>query len=361
MYKRGQITIFIIIGILILGAVAGSIYLVKNFSQDALEAEDKKEVGSETASIKLFVENCIKKTIEEGIHHIGLRGGYYEIINTDYITKTENKLIKIPFYLDQGKVNSPTKTEIEQELSKYIEKNLLSCTNFKSFEKQGYVIEKGNISANTILDKKINVDVKFPLKITSGSETQNLEKFTKTVNYDFLEKYNIINDFLYEQKKDTEWFSFGKILDLSDENDFDYEFQFQNSTIIVDFIFTDYLKEPFIYSFSLKYGWDDLTNIIENVEDVESGEEEYVEIIIPLDNYTIKKPNTFGTMIYASGGSITFSDNCDKLSIDQERWTKDGWLEFKTTSLQIGTYTCNITATNKLGDSDTGVFEVKII
>src|SRR3989344_3975401 len=74
MQKRGQVTVFIIVGILIL-AVAGSYFYLRN---EVFEADTPVTEATTLDSVQLYVEGCLDKVANEGLKLIGQQGGYYK-------------------------------------------------------------------------------------------------------------------------------------------------------------------------------------------------------------------------------------------------------------------------------------------
>ena len=89
MKKRGQVTIFIIIAILIIGAVA--LFFVFNGTLRKFET-----INPEVAPIQKFVQECLDETLESAVYDIAKRGGYNDPENitsagvTYYILGGEN-------------------------------------------------------------------------------------------------------------------------------------------------------------------------------------------------------------------------------------------------------------------------------
>lgn len=70
--KKSQITVFIIIGILLVAAIAA--FLTSNVS---LNSNNKNNMNyGETRPIYNFVQDCIKETGENAVYQIGKTGGY---------------------------------------------------------------------------------------------------------------------------------------------------------------------------------------------------------------------------------------------------------------------------------------------
>jgi len=70
--KRGQITVFIIIAILLLIGVSVYIYLSE-------EKEVKKEAPEAAKPIFNYVQSCLRNTARSGLRAIGDHGGYIDI------------------------------------------------------------------------------------------------------------------------------------------------------------------------------------------------------------------------------------------------------------------------------------------
>src|SRR3989338_10270654 len=144
MYKRGQMTYFILIGVIIFIA-AGFIFYVNNQKTEETEIGKINNDLSGTTPIRLFIENCLENTAKHGLIYIGRRGGYYQL-RKPYI---KNKNFDAPFYLYGFIDYSPSLEDIEKEISEYINNNLPICiNNFEEFKKLGFDINQGIINSS---------------------------------------------------------------------------------------------------------------------------------------------------------------------------------------------------------------------
>lgn len=161
--KKGQITIFIIIAVLII-AVVGLFFVFKGGIQK------EKPVNPEVAPIQNFVEECIYDTGENALYFIGLHGGYY-------VPSKFSTFQGIPYYIKGNKTLMPTKEKIESEIAKYVNEALPLCTgNFTEFN--DFQINQGIIKTQTIiLDNEVILNVEYPLTITKGEEKSRIKKF----------------------------------------------------------------------------------------------------------------------------------------------------------------------------------------
>ena len=70
MNKRGQVTVFIILGIIILAAIVLVFYLTGN----TLVNQSEQKVNIETKPLKNYVGDCLEKTGNDALNLIGKQG-----------------------------------------------------------------------------------------------------------------------------------------------------------------------------------------------------------------------------------------------------------------------------------------------
>jgi len=74
--KRGQVTVFIIVGILLLAIVGFMFYIVSEIQVGELKAEQEQIIGKtfQKEALRIFVEDCLTDSLEEGLVLIGEQG-----------------------------------------------------------------------------------------------------------------------------------------------------------------------------------------------------------------------------------------------------------------------------------------------
>lgn len=186
MHKRGQITIFIILGIFIIGILGIIFYLYNSKTTDDTNISPEFDF-SRTETIKKYIEGCIEKAGNDAINLVGKQGGeinpgFYQNWRGDkigylcYTTEYSPCYNKKPFLKDF----------IEEEITMYSEQKVGDC--FKNLENEikskGYEFSSSGFKLNTsILPDNVLIEVNYPFTITSNTGSQiKQDKFTKNFN-----------------------------------------------------------------------------------------------------------------------------------------------------------------------------------
>jgi len=226
--KKAQVTLFIIIGAILILSITGFFY-IRNITAKQKTGEEiirKIEVPTEVSPIKNFVENCMEQIGLEALELIESQGGY---INTDYfnyLIPTEGNAVEfssgfiVPYWYymksrdtctsgcefasempnlcrTQGLVQRQNciksgDNSIEEDIDNYIKTHLDSCLDgFQEFKKQGYEIEElENLTVTTtIRGKDMVFTLHYPLNILKDETSIDMEYFQKVITSDLSEMY----------------------------------------------------------------------------------------------------------------------------------------------------------------------------
>lgn len=182
--KKGQVSIFIIVGI-ILVATIGLIFLLRSGLVPNAGGDAEKNPNG-------FLENCIEDKLTETIDAISKQGGYVESVlfkgyddkNISYLCYNKNN------YFPCINQEPMLFTHLEEEIHDEIEGTVNACFDSltSSLEGAGYIVEVSyrGFEAN-ILDKRIEVDFDAELTLTKNEETtreENLKIVFPTRFYD---------------------------------------------------------------------------------------------------------------------------------------------------------------------------------
>jgi hypothetical protein len=179
---KAQITIFIIIGIVILLAASFFLYY-RNFIFAETEI-----VPIDLVPVKDYVESCLDQVSQDAIVRLGMQSGYINIPNQvrlyeSYIELIPNSPFIVPYWHYNGISFVPTISEMQNEISGYVRDNIARCVNFDVL-KNDYLIESSEeISIETIIaEQDVVVSMEYPISITTRSteEQSKISKFHVT-------------------------------------------------------------------------------------------------------------------------------------------------------------------------------------
>ena len=175
MNKKAQVTIFAIIGVIVL--ITGSLFF---YSQTQIEKQIipdaylKEKIPAEFDAIKKYVDDCIYKVSVDGLELAGQHGGYISMVDpeistasfkiipeateSDAVIFSDGSNLAIPYWWYLQSVNDCTgecrygskrpelrdsENSIEKQLERYVKKNLKNCiNNFEDFKEQGFKVEE---------------------------------------------------------------------------------------------------------------------------------------------------------------------------------------------------------------------------
>ena len=185
--KRGQVTIFIILAIIIVvGAVLAYLFLPGFRISSGLDVENPNA----------FIESCMEEEIDLTIEKISIQGGslnpehYFSYLNTpvEYLCYTNQ------YYLTCVVQQPLLVNHLKSELDSALQNTANFCFNElkTSFEKKGYTIQINSGMIDTEFQAK-NIVFNFPnyeLTVQKG-ETQKYDSFSVIVNNNLYELANI--------------------------------------------------------------------------------------------------------------------------------------------------------------------------
>ncbi len=231
--KRGQITVYIIVGLLILIALVLGAYFLVSSAQPGTGPNQVTKVPVELEPVNKFVTDCLKATTEDAIKTVMEHGGYADFtkLTANKFQPTEANSVEyspdsdylVPYwsYLKskdtctagcefasmakplcrQGSSGNACitqgKNSVEEEIDWYITQNLGKCLNgFITFKQQQMIVEQvGDIKpTTTIRNGSVSVLLELPLRITYQGTVKNIKDFTTVVDSSIAELYTVAVD-----------------------------------------------------------------------------------------------------------------------------------------------------------------------
>ena len=190
--KKGQVTIFIVVAIVIVAAG-----LLIYFFYPKLQTS----LGYDSSNPSDYLQQCLEEEIEEAIEVISPKGGAIDP-DLHYLYKGE----KIRYLCYTGEYYATCVMQeaflqgtIENEISEYIKKKSQECLSDleDSFERKGYSVDLDKGSFNIeLLPKRVVASVNGSVSITKAGETQTYSTMNVIVNNNLYEFVAIVNSIL---------------------------------------------------------------------------------------------------------------------------------------------------------------------
>jgi len=221
--KRGQVTLFILVGVL----VAAVFVLYFAFQGDITGTSDARRVAEDVPlefnPLKVFTEDCLRITAEQGLIRLGQQGGYIRPrewhglrFESENPTDSDGVLFSdtaIPYWLYNSAANDanivqlstlkPTTELMEAELKQWVEEELDYCIDaYRTFTSQGYAVQAEEPEARvSITERSINVQLIYPLTAQHETRRATFENFYTEVPLKLQHMIDVANS-IFEAQRD---------------------------------------------------------------------------------------------------------------------------------------------------------------
>ena len=183
MQKRGQVTLFIIIGILVVSLVVLGYYFRAELFKSEWEQgfAESLAIPDQAEEVHESISGCVEELAIEAVDILGMQGGYINIpedpIPSTVYNPFSNSLeifegsgMKTVYWFYEASnavqySQIPLKEEMEAELGVYVDENLARCaSNFSLYEE--YNVSAGDVYTEVeILDDEVLFTVDYPVKV----------------------------------------------------------------------------------------------------------------------------------------------------------------------------------------------------
>jgi len=184
--KKGQVTIFIIVA-LVLVILVGSYFIFKDKIVQNTVPENFQRIENSFLS-------CAETQISEGILTLEVQGGYLYLperqlgsMYSPFSSYLDFMGIDIPYwyYLSGAnlpKEQVPTMNMMEKDLEKFLQQSLLTCS-FDSYIEEGYSISKSEPEVHVnIQDNVVKVNVDMDIDALKGEESYSFRNHALSVD-----------------------------------------------------------------------------------------------------------------------------------------------------------------------------------
>lgn len=323
--KKGQITIAIILAVILLISVALMLYL----RPKEIEAVERIliDVPEMARPVAIYVQNCVDVVATPGVYLLGVQGGYVfppEDSLETYYGKT--------YYGYKEGINAlPGRTEMEFQLSAYMDAAITSCANLSTFERQGFEIIEDAITTTTIIaEDNVIIRIKWPIRVKKGDFETTFEEFATEVPVRLGKMHSIAQSVVAKQVEDPEF------LDISHMSSFDIPVEtvpIDTEHLLISIVdnTTLFEGEPFAFMFANKYIFNQDPTIIVD------------------DEFVLQDEQPFSYQVNATdpeGDALTFKDYTHLFDINETT----GMINF--TPQIPGEYDVELKVTDSNGNED---------
>ena len=202
--RKGSVTIYIIIGIIIL--IVGSLGIVY---KDDIKQAFTEALNPEAKDLRLFVETCLAQTTEDALRLAALQGGYLELpsnLNDAFAyLPPPPAAATTPYWWFRGRSYVPQKELMQRQFSDYVNDNVASClNNFESLERLE-VAQDEESSVEIILNPQ-SVDIVYTSPITvnfpDGKELR-LSSFKTDLESKFFHLYEAAKQIMEKENQEA--------------------------------------------------------------------------------------------------------------------------------------------------------------
>ncbi|HLD98103.1 MAG TPA: hypothetical protein VI815_02165 [Candidatus Nanoarchaeia archaeon] len=207
--KKGQITIFVIIAIvLVVGIITIFIFRDSLFS---------KQSNNEFSEIYGFFDDCIEINTANALRTAGLQGGYIDTSQLVFepgskFAPSSSQLdflgnpVPYWYYVSGNNIireQVPSKNEIQNQIGEFINQELRNC-DFSSFIEQGYVINNSIPESKLrILNDRVEVSVEMDLFVSKGELSGVKREHNVFVDSKFGNFYDLALKIYNDEKKQS--------------------------------------------------------------------------------------------------------------------------------------------------------------
>ncbi len=221
--KRAQISLFILIGIVVVIGVAVFIYINSEANKKEIAPGVKvavEKLPTEFQPVATYVESCIKGVGTNALRRIGETGGFVDVANPNPLDPTESSSVELlqgsglnvaywyhlkdsnecstcMFAFDMPNLyKAQGEPSVESELGEYVDRNLNECLNdFVVFSEQGTnIVPLGGIKTDvSVIDDYVIFIVDYPIQLKREELEETATKFYAAVPSKLKKMYELAN------------------------------------------------------------------------------------------------------------------------------------------------------------------------
>ena len=171
MQKRGQFTLFVIIGVILVLVIGVTVYYKDSISEFA-GLSGSLSYPSEVSEIVEHVQDCVDDSADEAVDGIGYTGGYYTLPDETFYY--EGIAFGIPYYFYDGEDLTISLDDMEEELGDYFLALVDACVTLDEFSEFDIDDSEGEVSVEVESDT-VTIGYEYPIEVSAGDNSYVLD------------------------------------------------------------------------------------------------------------------------------------------------------------------------------------------
>lgn len=173
MQKRGQLTLFIVLGIVLLILIAIMIYYRSSITETVNKNILQKQltVPADVQKVQDHVQGCVNDMSVIMLYQLGSQGG---LLNPSAQNGIVTDNFAIAYGYNAGKSTLPTLVDFRRDFSNFMNSFLPQCLGIADFGKLNVKGTKPSTSVD-FLDDRVKVSVDYPIKVSEGETVYTLK------------------------------------------------------------------------------------------------------------------------------------------------------------------------------------------
>ncbi len=251
--KKTQVTLFFILGLVVLIAISFMSYLSADKTKTDIKKEAELTVSSGLPSsllpLKSNIDFCVDEIGKRAVVYTGLYGGYYNVPRPKLVYFHDG----IPYYAFGNANYMPTRKAVEAQISDYVIEQLPDCiNNLRDF--QGAKVEGTIESVNSTIGKDaVFVYIGYPINVNNADAKAQFLKFRTEVPVRLDTLYTIASEIVEGKIRNNGALCADCLVDLASENNVFIDIVSHEDSIILTIFdnVTQIDENDYIFSFAM--------------------------------------------------------------------------------------------------------------
>lgn len=243
--KKGQVTIFVVLGLVIFAVIGIYIFYTK-IPSIAQGTKDITSLSPQFSESGKQIEDCLNTVLNDGAVSVGLKGGY---MDNSGLKKYDYAGLDVTYLYYDGQSHVPDKEAVGKALGAYLENNAQQCADVS----EDILVTPGKISSASVFikDTVVDAEVEWPITFKKGDFVSKVDLFRASTPLKLGKIMDEVTGFMAVQVQKPGEICLSCLLDSAEKNNFKIEIDNMITTYV--FSITDKAEGGFDFVFANGY------------------------------------------------------------------------------------------------------------